>query len=85
MTRIILAVAAAFALVSAAPAVACPDCKDCPMHKDKVSAADQAGPKGADQKGADKKCACGKDPKSCKCGGKCECHVKSGKKDEKKS
>ena len=38
MTRIILAVAAAFALVSAAPAFACPDCKDCPMHKDKVAA-----------------------------------------------
>lgn len=80
MTRIILAVAAAFALVSAAPALACPDCKDCPMHKDQVSAADKADPKGAE-----KKCACGKDPKSCKCGGKCECHAKAEKKDEKKS
>jgi hypothetical protein len=79
MTRFILAVAAAFALVSAAPVLACPDCKDCPMHKDKVAAAEKA-----EKKDAEKKCACGKDPKNCKCGGKCDCH-KAEKKDEKKS
>jgi hypothetical protein len=79
MTRIILAAAAAFALVSASPAFACPDCKDCPMHKDKVSAADKAEKKDAP------KCACGKDPKSCKCAGKCDCHAKAEKKDEKKT
>jgi hypothetical protein len=82
MTRIILAVAAAFALVSAAPAFACPDCKDCPMHKDKVAAAEKV-----EKKDADKKCACGKDPKECKCAtGKCDCHAKHGEtKDGKKS
>ncbi len=79
MIRMILAAAAAFALVSAVPAFACPNCNDCPMHKgDKVSAAD---------KKAAKKCPCGaKDPKDCKCGDKCDCHAKKPeKKDEKKS
>jgi hypothetical protein len=75
MTRMILAFAAAFALASAAPAFACPDCKDCPMHKDKVAAADKA-----EKKDPEKKCACGKDPKTCSCAGKCECH-KAEKKD----
>jgi hypothetical protein len=92
MTRIILAAAAAFALVAAAPAFACPDCKDCPMHKDKVSAATKAGTHAAgcencpmhkdkvaaadkaEKKDAAAKCACGKDPKECKCApGKCNC------------
>lgn len=81
MTRIVLAVAAAFALVSAAPALACPDCHDCPMHKDKVAAAEKTEKKDA------AKCACGKDPKDCKCAtGKCDCgHHKHEKKDQKKS
>lgn len=77
MTRIILAAAAAFALVSAAPAFACPECHDCPQHKDKVAAADKA-----EKKEGEKKCACGAtSAKDCKCGGKCDCH---SKKDEKK-
>lgn len=81
MTRIILAAAAAFALVSASPAFACPDCKDCPNHKDKVAANDKV-----EKKDGEKKCACGaKDPKDCKCGGKCDCHAqKPEKKDEGK-
>ncbi len=82
MTRIILAAAAAFALVSASPALACPNCQDCPNHKDKVAAADQAEKKDAEPK----KCACGAtSAKECKCGGKCGCHAqKTEKKDEGK-
>jgi hypothetical protein len=74
MTRIILAAAAAFALVSAAPAFACTDC----AQKDKVAAADKKD---------EKKCNCGAtSAKDCKCGGKCDCHVKKDeKKEEKKS
>lgn len=76
MPRIILAVAVAFALGSAAPALACPDCKDCPMHKDKVASAEKAEKKDA------KKCKCGAtSAKDCKCGDKCDCHAK---KDDKK-
>ena len=79
MIRLVLAAAAAFAL--AAPALACPDCKDCPMHKDKVAAADATAPK-AETKPATAKCACGAaTAKDCKCGDKCTCHAK---KDEKK-
>ncbi len=77
MTRFILAAAAALALGSAAPAFACPDCKDCPNHKDKVAAAEKA-----EKKDAEKKCPCGAtSAKDCKCGDKCDCHAK---KDEKK-
>jgi Skp family chaperone for outer membrane proteins len=80
MTRIILAAAAAFALSAAAPAFACPDCKDCPQHA--------AMDKGAKKEGEAKKCPCGAtSAKDCKCGTKCECHAKkTEKKDaEKKS
>lgn len=74
MTRMILAFAAAFALASAAPAFAEP-CKDCPMHKEKVAAAEKAEKKDA------KKCPCGAaDPKDCKCGAKCDCHAKKTEK-----
>jgi hypothetical protein len=92
MTRIILAAAAALALVSAAPAFACPDCHDCPQHKDKVASADQAEKKDADKadkSAKDKKvaCHCSKDG-NCKCGSSCQCaheHEKGEKKAEKKS
>jgi hypothetical protein len=82
MTRIILAAAAAFALSAAAPAFACPDCKDCPQHGDKVSATDKA----AKKEGEAKKCACGAaTAKDCKCAsGKCECAAKKEKKDDAK-
>jgi hypothetical protein len=85
MSKIILAAAAAFALVSAAPAFACPDCKDCPMHKDKVAASDKVEKK--DAPAPAKKCACGATAaKDCKCGDKCDCHAKKdAPKDAKKS
>ncbi len=75
MIRMLLAAAAAFAFTTAAPAFACPDCKDCPQHK--VAAADKAEKKDAkDAKGAkDTKvadCPCGKGA-DCKCGDKCDC------------
>jgi hypothetical protein len=88
MIRMILAAAAAFALVSAVPAFACPDCKDCPMHK--VAAADKAEKKEGDK--AEKKiaCPCVAAGQECKCGAQCQCphcaakHA-AEKKDEKKS
>lgn len=77
MIRTILATVAAFALLGSTPAFACPDCHDCPAHKDKVAAADKV-----EKKGDAKKCACGAtSAKECKCGAKCDCHAK---KDEKK-
>jgi hypothetical protein len=91
MTRIILAAAAALALVSAAPAFACPDCHDCPGHKDKVASADKAEKKDADKADKDKAkkaaCHCSKDG-NCKCGSNCQCaheHGKDETKAEKKS
>ncbi len=81
MPRIVLAFAAAFALASAAPALAAP-CDDCPMHKDKVAAADK------EKKDVPAKCACGAaDPKDCKCGAKCDCPMmkKAAKKDAPKT
>jgi hypothetical protein len=102
MTRIILALAAAVALVGASPAFAGPGCENCPMHKDKASASPNAeqqpaacescphkaagcencpmhkdkvaATEKAGKKDAAAKCACGKDPKECKCApGKCNC------------
>lgn len=86
MKKMLLAAAAAFALVNAAPAFAgCPDCKDCPQHK--VAAADAAEKKDAEPKVG---CKCGAEAGGeCKCGAKCECphcHAKkTEKKEEKKS
>lgn len=82
MTKILLAAAAAFTLSLAAPAFACPDCKDCPQHKDKVAAADKAEKKDAkDAKAVG--CPCGKGD-DCKCGDKCDCPHCHAKKAEKK-
>jgi hypothetical protein len=78
MIRTLLAAAAAFALFSGAPAVACPDCKDCPMHK--VAATDDKADK---KETADKAPACkcaGADAKECKCGAQCACPHCSAKK-----
>ncbi len=79
MIRMILAAAATLALVSSSPAFACPDCHDCPMHKDKVAAADKAAKKGGDKADRKAACACG-DHKDCKCGGKCDCATKKAEK-----
>ena len=94
MIRMILAAAAALALVSAAPAFACPDCHDCPNHKDKVAAND-TGDKAAttDKKPGEKgdkkvavDCPCHKEGGPCKCGDKCHCAgAKAQTKTEKKS
>ncbi len=74
MLRTLLAAAAAFALVASQPALACPDCKDCPNHK----AAAEKGDKKAT-------CDCAKE---CKCAPDCKCsHCQkkaAEKKDEKK-
>jgi hypothetical protein len=79
MIRMLLAAAAALALVSAAPAYACPNCNDCPMHK--VAAADKAEKKDGDQKVS---CPCAGEGKDCKCGAQCECAHCGAKKAEKK-
>ncbi len=76
MTKMLLAAAAAFAFLTAAPALACPDCKDCPMHK--VAAADKK-----DAKDTKVACPCGKGG-DCKCGDKCDCPHCHGAKAEKK-
>jgi hypothetical protein len=79
MIRMFLAAAAAFALVSASPVLACPDCKDCPMHK--------AAAAGTEKPDAEKKaaCACAHDGKECKCGAQCQCpHCGAKKAAEKK-
>jgi hypothetical protein len=81
MIRMILAAAAAFALVSATPALACPDCKDCPMHK--VSAADKTEKQGGDTKPVACPCS-GGEGKECKCGAQCQCPHCAAKKAEKK-
>jgi hypothetical protein len=84
MIRMLLAAAAAFALTTAAPAFACPDCKDCPMHK--TAAADTADKK--DAKDAKTACGCNKATNGeCKCGEKCacpHCHGAKAAKDEQK-
>ncbi len=86
MIRMILAAAAAFALVSATPAFACPNCNQC-AHKDQVAAADKAEKKDGEKKAVT--CGCAGEGKECKCGPQCQCaHCgakKAEKKDEKKS
>ncbi len=84
MTRFVLAAAAAFALLMAPAALACPDCnnKDCPHAKG--AAAEKKG--GAT---AGKDCCC-HDGKECKCGPNCTCphctaKKAAEKKDEKKT
>jgi hypothetical protein len=81
MIRMILAAAAALALATAAPALACPDCHDCPGHKDKVAAADKVEKKDAEKKPA---CPCVAEGKECKCGDKCACPHCPAKHAEKK-
>ncbi len=77
MTRLLVAAAAAFALVSASPAFACPDCKNCPGHEGKVASADKAEKKDAEKKVS---CDCAGEGKECKCGAQCQCAHCSAKK-----
>ena len=91
MLKSLLGAAAALALLAAAPALACDDCKNCPNHKQEAAAQVQksAAVAEADKK-AEKGCACVQDgKKECKCGEKCACpscpiHGKKGEKVEKK-
>ena len=82
MVKYLVGVAAAFALLAATPASACPDCKDCPQHKTAASAQGQET-KVADADKKDEKCHCTDKKSACKCGAKCNC-AKAEKKDEKK-
>jgi hypothetical protein len=85
MIRFLLAAAAAVALAAASPAVACPDCHDCPMHKDKVAAAEKTDKKEGDKKPT---CPCVAQGKECQCGENCkcpDCPAKHAKKDAKKT
>lgn len=78
MSRILLAAAAAFALLAAAPALACEDCKSCPKHK-------TAQAEKGDQKDVKPGCACAGEGKECKCGPNCQCaHCAAKKAAEKK-
>ena len=81
MIRMLLATTAALALAVATPALACPECHDCPMHKDKVAAAEKGEKKAAEPKAT---CACAGEGKDCKCGAQCQCAHCGAKKAEKK-
>lgn len=79
MIRMVLAAAAAFALASAAPALACPSCHDCPMR----AAAEEAGGERAGEADAERSdaCACGKERAASECGEgceRCECASRRG-------
>jgi hypothetical protein len=77
MTRLLQALVVAFAIASAAPAIAadCPgDCTKCP-HKAAGAKADKPGTDAAS-------CACA-GGKECKCGKGCKCDHCSKKTDEK--
>jgi hypothetical protein len=84
MIRIILAAAATLALVSAAPAFACPDCEH---HKDQTASADKqdsAKHKHGDAAAAEKdKKGAGQADKAATADDDCPCH--KAKKAEKKS
>ncbi len=73
MLKMLVAAAAAFTL-SAAPALACPDCNGCPHGK--VAAAEQK------EGGAKAPCTCDKG-EGCKCGPKCDCPHCRAKKEQK--
>lgn len=75
MLKLVLGAVAAFALLVAAPASACDDCKNCP-HKDTTAQVQGKGAVAeADKK--DEKAGCHCDhhtaSKDCKCGDKCAC------------
>ena len=90
MMKMLAGLAAAVALLAAAPALAGEGegCKNCPHHA-KEAAAETKGTKVAeaekkDEKKDEKACPCGaKEAKDCKCGDKCHCAHKDAKKDAK--
>lgn len=80
MAKFLVAAAAAFALLTAAPARADEGCKNCPQHK-----MAQAEKKDGDKPAA---CACAGEGKECKCGEKCgcpHCHAAKAEKESKKT
>jgi opacity protein-like surface antigen len=91
MLKFLLGAAAAFALLSAAPAAACDDCKSCPQHKAAAATGDSKGAVAEADKHEHKGCGCDHAAnKECKCGEKCACascpvHAKKTEKTEKKS
>jgi hypothetical protein len=91
MLKFLLGAAAAFALLSAAPAAACGDCEACPHKKDATAQVEKAGAVAEAGKKEMKTCGCDHaSSKECKCGEKCSCatcpvHAKKGEKTEKKS
>lgn len=83
MTRIVLAVAAAFALASAAPAFASPDCKDCPHHRAAAAGTGDKKDKDKAEPKAPAGCPCAGEGKACKCGPDGQCPHCRAKKAEK--
>jgi hypothetical protein len=91
MLKFLVGAAAAFALLTATPAAACGDCKDCPHKKDTTAQVQKSGAVAEADKKDEKGCHCDQAAnKECKCGEKCACkdcpvHGKKGEKAEKKS
>ena len=92
MLKFLLGAAAAFALLAAAPASACDDCKSCPHHKKEAAAEVQkTGAVAEADKKEQKGCGCDHAAsKDCKCGEKCACatcpvHGKKAEEKQKKS
>jgi hypothetical protein len=91
MLKFLLGAAAALALVAAAPASACNDCKECPHKKEASAQVQKTGAVAEADKKETKGCGCDHAAsKECKCGDKCACatcpvHAKKGEKTEKKS
>ena len=87
MMKMLAGLAAAVALLAAAPALAGEGegCKNCPHHAKEAAAAQAKETKVAEAEKKDEKaCHCGaKEAKDCKCGDKCHCAHKDAKKDAK--
>lgn len=86
MMKLLVGLAAAVALLAAAPALACDDCKNCPHHAKEAAAETKNAQVAEAEKKDEKACSCGaKEQKDCKCGAKCHCTEanKDAKKDKK--
>jgi hypothetical protein len=74
MLKFLLGAAAAVALLTATPAAACGDCKDCPHKKDTTAQVQKTGAVAEADKKETKGCGCDQAAnKECKCGEKCAC------------